>query len=111
MKRDRKINFQRNLRKARAGAKLTGDTQRPRVSVFRSNKFLYVQLIDDGGGRTIISSVGKKGVVEAAKLGEKVAQLAKKAGIKSVVLDRGRYKYQGQIKALTESLRQGGLKV
>ncbi len=111
MRRDKKINLKRELRKKRARAKLLGDAKRPRASVFRSNKFLYIQLIDDSKGKTLVFSASKKGIKEATKLGEKVADLAKKVGIKSVVFDRSSYKYHGQVKTLVESLRTAGLKV
>ena len=111
MKRHRQINLKRSFRKARARARLSGNRQRPRASVFRSNKFLYLQLIDDSQGRTLLFSSGKKGAKGAAQLGEKAAALAKKAGINSVLFDRGPYKYHGQIKILADSLRQAGLKI
>lgn len=111
MKKVRKINLQKRLRKNRVRAKLFGTADRPRASLFRSNKFLHIQLIDDQKGHTIVSAFSKKGVKEALKLGEKVAELAKKAGVKTVLLDRGPYKYHGQIKTVSESMKNNGIKI
>ncbi len=90
----------------------------PRVSVFRSNKNLFIQVIDDSTGKTLMSntlaSKGKttmKGTKNeaAAKTGEMIAEKAKAAGISKVTFDRGGYKYHGRIKALADGLRKGGL--
>ena len=78
----------------------------PRLSVFRSNKFLYAQVIDDVKGVTVASSKGKV----AAEVGKSVAEAAVKAGISKVVFDRGVYNYHGRVKALAEAAREGGLK-
>ena len=93
---------------------------RKRLSVFRSNSHIYAQLIDDAAGKTIVSasSLDKslrdsvKGVsIEAAqKVGEEIAQRAKKAGVSDIYFDRGCFRYQGRIKALADGARQGGLK-
>ncbi|MEK9183646.1 MAG: 50S ribosomal protein L18 [Patescibacteria group bacterium] len=111
MKRFKKVNIKKTLRKNRVRAKLFGTADRPRASIFRSNKFLYVQLIDDQKGHTLISAASKKGIKEALKLGEKIAELAKKTGIKNVLLDRGSYRYHGQIKTVADSLRDSGIKI
>lgn len=111
MRRNKKINLIRKRRQNRTRAKIQGTGARPRASIFRSNKFLYVQLIDDKKSQTLASAVVKKGVKEAAKLGEKIAELAKKAGIKGVLFDRGAYKYHGQVKAVAEAMRNTGLKI
>lgn len=105
----------RKRRAGRARARIRGTSERPRLSVFRSNTAIYAQLIDDEAGKTIlsISSRGMKGEKGKAALAEKVGEsLAKKAtekGIKKVVFDRGRYLYHGRVKALAESARKGGL--
>lgn len=99
-------------------AKIRGTNKTPRVSVFRSNRHVFVQLIDDSEGKTILSSIVKseskstmKGTKTeiAFKIGETIAQKAKEKGIKKAVFDRGGYKYHGRVKALAEGLRKGGL--
>lgn len=111
MKRSRKNNLIKKFRKNRVRAKVFGTPKRPRVSIFRSNKFIYVQLIDDQKGATIISAISKKGIKEAGLLGEKIAELAKKADIKELLLDRGAYKYHGQVRAVAEAIRALGIKL
>lgn len=100
-------------------AKIKGTNKIPRVSVFRSNRHIFVQLIDDITGKTILSNntvktkskTAPKGTKTnvASKIGEIIAQKAKEKGIKRVVFDRGGYKYHGRVKALAEGLRKGGL--
>lgn len=97
---------------------MKGTSEIPRVSVFRSNRHIFVQLIDDSSGKTIFSSKvvpqtkskvkGNKSEV-AEKVGEMLAQKAKEAGIAKALFDRGGYKYHGRIKALADGLRKGGL--
>jgi large subunit ribosomal protein L18 len=98
---------------------VSGTEQRPRLAVFRSNKEIYAQLIDDVSGNTITaassrdkdidaSSINK---VEAAKLvGKSIAERAVKAGVETVSFDRGGYLYHGRVKSLAEGAREGGLK-
>lgn len=105
-------------RKRRVGAKVVG-TERPRLCVFRSNKEIYGQIIDDAKQKTIISFSSKKLTNKekekkgkeaiAFLVGEKIAILAKKKKIKKVVFDRSGYKYHGRIKMLAEGARKGGL--
>lgn len=101
--------------KYRVRASVSGTAARPRLSVFRSNKQIYAQVIDDETGRTIASasSLGfdkmPKGE-QAAKVGEAVAQKAIAAGIDTVVFDRNGYLYHGRVKQLAEGARTGGLK-
>ena len=100
--------------------KISGTKERPRMSVFRSNKQIYVQLIDDLSGETITSASSKnkeiaekKGMTksEQAKLvGKLIAEKSLEKGVKTVVFDRGGYLYHGRIKLLAESAREGGLK-
>lgn len=111
MKRDKKKNIIRKLRKSRVRAKVFGTQERPRATVFRSNRFIYIQLIDDKKGATIVSAVNKKGVKGAQSLGERVVELAKKANVKEIVFDRGTYKYHGQVKAVAEAIRASGIKL
>lgn len=95
-------------RKRRVRAKIAKVTTLPRLSVFRSNKYLYAQVIDDVKRETL-AAVSDKKTAQAFELGELLAKktLAKK--IKKVVFDRGAYKYHGKIKALAEGARKGGL--
>ena len=111
MKRTKKINLIREQRAKRTRAKIRGTAEKPRLSIFRSNKFIYAQLIDDGAGRTVAAVMIKKGVKAAGDLGTKIAELAKKASIKKAVFDRGPYQYHGQVKALAEAARAGGLNI
>jgi large subunit ribosomal protein L18 len=77
-----------------------------RLSVFRSNKFIYAQVIDDEKGKTLAAAKGK----DATLVGEEVAKKAIKAKVKEVVFDRGRFQYHGKVKALADAARKGGLK-
>jgi large subunit ribosomal protein L18 len=103
-------------RRRRVRAKVRGTAERPRVSVFRSNRGIFAQLIDDSTGRTL-ASVGwteselrsLKPLEQATKAGELLAQRAKAAGIETAVFDRGGYQYHGRVKALAEGAREGGL--
>ncbi|HJQ96864.1 MAG TPA: 50S ribosomal protein L18 [Candidatus Polarisedimenticolaceae bacterium] len=102
--------------------RLAGTTGRPRLAVFRSDKHIYAQVIDDGTGTTVVSAssrdkalkgLGGKngGNVEAAKaVGSAIASRLKERGIENVVFDRGGYLYHGRIKALAEAAREAGLK-
>jgi len=96
--------------------KISGTADRPRVSVFKSNKAIYAQLIDDVNGKTLASAstkeIGKDGLnVEIAKeVGKKLAENAKGAGIETVIFDRAGYKYHGRVKSLADGAREGGLK-
>ena len=87
---------------------IKGTSERPRLSVFRSNKRIYAQLIDDSKGATMLSAGDIKS--SALKIGESLAKKALEKGIEAVVFDRGGYKYHGQIKAWAEGARKGGLK-
>ncbi len=97
--------------------KLAGTTERPRLAVFRSVAHIYVQVIDDAQGKTLVSASSvDKGVktnggnIAAAKaIGKLVAERAKEKGIKQVVFDRGGYQYHGRVKALAEAARAAGL--
>jgi len=106
-------------RKRRIRAKVEGTSERPRLSVFRSNRYLYVQLVDDAKGRTLVSASGVeeelkgkvKSTMEGAKaLGSLVAKRALAKNISQVVFDRSGYLYHGRIKALADAARESGLK-
>jgi large subunit ribosomal protein L18 len=99
-------------RKLRIRAKVNGTALRPRLSVYRSNKSLYAQLVDDDAKVTLGSSKVKGTTVAQAKvLGAEITVLAKKLSVKAVVFDRGGYQYHGVIKAIAEAVREGGLQV
>ena len=108
MKHNRQI--QKAKRHIRIRAKITGTQARPRIAVYRSNQGLYVQIIDDVVGKTLIGIRSDKKNLEAAKaLGLELAEKAKQQHISSVVFDRGGYMYHGSIKALADAAREGGL--
>jgi len=109
------MNKRRNKIKTRIRGKISGTAARPRMSVFRSNKQIYVQLIDDLAGTTLVStsSKGIEGGTKceiAAKVGEAIAQKAIAAGISEVVFDRNGYLFHGRVKSLADAARNGGLK-
>ena len=111
MKRTKKQSRQRiHLRVRR---KVSGTGERPRLSVFRSNKSIYCQVIDDLTGRTVAaansSDVTGTKVEQAMQVGRLIAERAQAAGISSVVFDRSGYLYHGRIKSLAEGAREGGL--
>jgi large subunit ribosomal protein L18 len=110
---------QRRLkRRRRVRAKVAGSGERPRISVFRSNRGIFAQLIDDDSGRTLASVNwtepdlrGLKPMEQANKAGQLLAERAKAAGVERAVFDRGGYQYHGRVKALAEGAREGGLTV
>lgn len=106
--------IKRERRHNRIRQRVEGSQAKPRLSVFRSNKAIYAQLVDDMSGKTLAasSSLGVKGKtgVEAAKVvGQELAKLAKEKQIATCVFDRAGYLYHGQVKALAEGAREGGL--
>ena len=101
----------------RVRKKVTGTTERPRLSVFFSNKNVYAQIINDETSRTLCSastkekgSTGRANVESAAKIGELIAERAQAGGVTAVVFDRGGIKYHGKVKALADAARGKGLK-
>lgn len=101
--------------KTRIRGKVSGTAERPRMTVFRSNKQIYVQLIDDKSGKTLaaasslaLEAAAKKG--QAALVGQAIAQKAQEAGITTVVFDRNGYLYHGRIKEMADAARNAGLK-
>jgi large subunit ribosomal protein L18 len=108
----------RKRRHSRVRRRLSGVPERPRLNVFRSLNHIYVQVIDDTKGATLISASSldtevKKGqtkIEQAQAVGKLVAERAMKAGVNEVVFDRGGYKYHGRVKALAEASREAGLK-
>ena len=103
-------------RRRRVRARITGTAARPRLSVYRSNRGVFAQLIDDGKGHTVAAvnwiepELRKLTASEQAKrAGELLAERAKKAGVEACVFDRGGYQYHGRVQALAEGAREGGL--
>ena len=103
-------------RRRRVRAKVHGTAERPRVSVFRSNRGISAQLIDDDAGRTLAAvnwtEAELRGLArgdQAKRVGELLAQRAKEAGVETAVFDRGGYQYHGRVRALAEGAREGGL--
>ena len=112
IKLSRRERIKKGIRK-----RITGSPERPRLSVFRSNKGIYAQIIDDNDGKTLVaasslendfSSKGPK-IDQSKEVGKKVAEKAIAAGIKEVVFDRNGYLYHGRVKSLAEGAREGGL--
>jgi large subunit ribosomal protein L18 len=119
----------RHRRHKRLRAKISGTKERPRLYVFKSNKHIYTQLIDDEKGKTLLAAsdnelkqkskkpsskkekaVGSVGISRAFETGKLIAQKSLEKKIEKVVFDKGGYKYHGQVKALAEGAREGGLK-
>ena len=110
---------QRRLRRRRRiRAKVRGSAERPRLSVYRSNRGIFAQLVDDDSGTTVaavnwtesdLRGLGR--MEQAKKAGEMLAKRATDAGVSSCVFDRGGYRYHGRVKALAEGAREGGLKL
>jgi large subunit ribosomal protein L18 len=112
---------QRLRRRRHVRNKVRGTAERPRLTVFRSSKHIYAQLIDDVAGKTLAAAssqvkkadqakVGYGGNIKAAAaVGKKLAEAAKAAGVTKVAFDRGHYKYHGRVKALADGAREGGL--
>ncbi|PIP18106.1 MAG: 50S ribosomal protein L18 [Parcubacteria group bacterium CG23_combo_of_CG06-09_8_20_14_all_35_9] len=124
-----RIKQQKRKRRARrVRIKIKGIKEHPRLSVFRSNKYIYAQLINDAKGETLLSVSQKEVLIKEKKKSKKdnllfkgkigiayevglvLAQKAIKKGIKKIIFDRGRYKYHGRIKAVAQGAREGGLK-
>lgn len=110
-KEQRRLRIKRGIRN-----KISGTSERPRLSVFRSNKNIYAQIIDDLSGRTLayVSSSKTEGtenkVATSAEVGKQIAQKALELGISSVVFDRSGYLYHGRVKSLADGAREAGLK-
>lgn len=117
MNQTKEKTLKRDRRRAKIRSKIEGTAACPRLSVFRSNKGMFIQLIDDQTGKTIASANateikkekegGKVGV--GFGLGKLIAEKAKKSGVTAVVFDRGGYQYHGRVKAVADGAREGGL--
>ncbi|MBR9997528.1 MAG: 50S ribosomal protein L18 [Cyclobacteriaceae bacterium] len=107
----RRLKLRQGIRK-----KLSGTRERPRLCVYKSNKGIYAQIIDDSAGHTLVAAssmeMGKKSItVETSReVGKKLAEKAKEDGIENVIFDRSGYLFHGRIKALADGAREGGLK-
>ena len=107
----------RARRHTRVRKRVRGTGERPRLAVFRSNRYIYAQIIDDNLGRTLASASSQEtdlrsstlNMSTAAKVGELLAGRAKDVGVNTVVFDRGGYKYHGKVKALADAARESGL--
>jgi large subunit ribosomal protein L18 len=109
-------NSIRKRRHDRIRKRVAGETERPRLCVYRSNSNIYAQIIDDSKGHTLaaasslnVSDVSGSNIAGAEAVGKLIAERAKAAGIEKVVFDRGGYLYHGRIKALADAAREGGL--
>jgi large subunit ribosomal protein L18 len=105
-------------RRRRVRAKISGTPQRPRISIFRSNRGIHAQLVDDLAGATLAAVAwtesdlrSLKPMEQAEKAGQLLAERAKAAGVESAVFDRGGYRYHGRVKAFADGVREGGLTV
>jgi large subunit ribosomal protein L18 len=106
----------RERRHRRVRGKIAGTAERPRLAVFRSNRGIFAQLVDDDAGRTLaaaswlaLESFGGSKTEQAAQVGKALAKAAKDAGVERCVFDRGGYLYHGRVKALADGAREGGL--
>ena len=108
----------RNRIKRRVRGKISGSATLPRLSVFKSNKEIYAQLVDDKEGKTLVSASSRDKAVDAkgtkteisTAVGKAIAEKAKAAGIENIVFDRNGFVYQGRVKALADGAREAGLK-
>ena len=103
-------------RRRRVRAKVRGSAERPRLSVYRSNRGMFAQLIDDDAGSTVAAASWTEAdlrklapMEQAKKMGEELAKRAKQANVEACVFDRGGYRYHGRVKALADGAREGGL--
>jgi large subunit ribosomal protein L18 len=115
MNKQQQVRAHRTARKTRVRSKMEGTAQKPRISVYRSNRYIAMQAIDDVAGKTITGirdSSAKATKTERAMLAAKTfAETLKQNKITEVIFDRGPYKYHGRIKAIAEALREAGIKV
>jgi large subunit ribosomal protein L18 len=114
MNKIQKKNIMRERRHKRIRAKIAGTIDRPRLSVFKSNRYVYVQLVNDDKGETLasFSSAKAKGTTmkeKAKETGKEIARLAKEKNILKVVFDRGGYMYEGMVETVADGAREGGL--
>lgn len=108
----RRLRIKRSIRN-----KISGTADRPRLTVFRSNKHIYAQLIDDATGHTLVAASSQDDAIENGKpqdvgvaVGQVLAERAKEKGVETAVFDRNGYRYHGRVKSLADGARKGGLK-
>ena len=122
MSSEKKLTKIKERRKRRVRSRISGTEQRPRLTVFRSSRYIYVQAIDDNGGRTLAAASslsaelkdvvqGKNKVDAAFEVGKQIARTLLKSNITEAVYDRGSFLYHGRVKALADGARQEGLKI
>ena len=104
----------RERRHTRIRSRVSGTASKPRLAVFRSNRYVYAQLINDEAGTTMASADSREAkganlTERGASVGKTIAEAGKKAGVEKIVFDRGGFKYQGVVKALADGAREGGL--
>ena len=116
MKAQKRLTATRQRKRWRVRKKLVGTAERPRLSVYRSSKHIYAQMIDDLSGVTLAAAGSRaknakpgNNIAAATEVGKKLAESAKAAGINKAAFDRGHYKYHGRIKALADAVRAGGI--
>ncbi len=109
MKRSNYKTERRNKVKRRVRGIISGTPERPRLTVYKSNKNVYVQIVDDMAGNTLASCKADRNLEKAKSAGEEIAKLAQDKGINNIVFDRSGYRYHGIIKAVAEGARDGGL--
>jgi len=107
VKKDKQLK--RQIRHKRVRAKIFGTSERPRLSVFKSNKYIYTQLVDDENGKILVAA-SDRGLMSAYEVGKLLAKKAADKGIKRAVFDRSGYKFHGTILELAKGAREGGLK-
>ena len=117
MKSIKKLNNKRKRRANRSGARMIGSTERPRLAVHRTNRFMYAQIIDDSKHQTLAAASNVHMKEKAAKsagafaVGEAIGKKAIEKGIKAVVFDRRAYKFHGRVKSVAEGAKKAGLKI
>jgi large subunit ribosomal protein L18 len=117
MNKTKTLNENKERRAKRTRAKLFGTAERPRLSVFRSNRYICAQAVDDAKGYTLFAGstkeIKEKGTKteKSSALGTLIAEKAKKAGVDSMIFDRGSYKYHGRVKSVADALRNAGIKI
>lgn len=116
MKAQKRLAVTRQRKRFRVRKKVQGTAERPRLSVYRSSKHIYAQMIDDINGVTLaaagsLKKGGGKGstILAAMEVGKRLAEAARSAGVSKAAFDRGHYKYHGRLKALAEAVREGGI--
>ncbi len=111
MNKRKKLNKIRERRKTRVRAKTKGTPEKPRFSIFKSNRYIYAQLIDDSTGKTLVSASKISSKDASTLLGEIIGKKSVEKGIKNAIFDRGDYKYHGRVKAIADAARKTGLKI